>query len=546
MDHRRTSTSYAAQVAPPPQRFSEPYQQRPPSYRRPPESHSPLDFAPEDATILQAAPARPVMVETAPRSASHHGLAPLPGNEVSRSSHRRRQSQAQGPPALARLPQTPPAAPDIPRGPPPSFRNPFVANGPPQPYIPPHFAARPHSMQSDGFSRPSSHSYPTRRVTDTHVPPHHDPQDRRGPTSISTDRASIATGSRRDSSARRASAGERRPSVPDRSPLQKLEVKLDDISKEERRARILEAELAAQEKAEAVARRAREVARKHQTGDAPYHIGRPRRHVSTRVPNAHVSPELDGPVFDGSTLDSPAFDGPAFDMSEPWDPNQPTAHRQGHQAPPKVHPDGEEATSASHRRKSMLPSGYLEGPPARQPSVRNRDLDGAARSSGTTDRSSWSTAPTEPRRRQDSLRNPAPTGLGLSGLEDPESAHYRKQSRGANISRYESHRLSKDLPPTPKASAQSVEDRRESRNSRGSLVAQGKRKDERPSRLKSLRHQLKPEPMDANAAPSHDRLDSSQPGPEDDTATHPTIASFVRFSALSSWTRSQVSGTHVS
>ncbi|KAL5116920.1 hypothetical protein ACEQ8H_005137 [Pleosporales sp. CAS-2024a] len=123
------------------------------------------------------------------------------------AAHRRRQSQHMAPPT--------PAAPDVPRAPPMSYRDPYASKA----------ADRLSSLRAPPYAP---------------LEPLSGAVERRG--------------------------SQRKPSVPDRSPLQKLEGKLDDISKEERRARILEAELLAQEKAEAERRerRAREAAERQQ------------------------------------------------------------------------------------------------------------------------------------------------------------------------------------------------------------------------------------------------------------------------------------------
>ncbi|KAF2754066.1 hypothetical protein EJ05DRAFT_514095 [Pseudovirgaria hyperparasitica] len=90
-----------------------------------------------------------------------------------------------------------------------------------------------------------------------------------------------------------SSSDKRRSSVPDRSPLQKLEVKLDDISKEEKRARVLDAELAAQERKAAIARATQRSVRDATANKRPpQHPSIPdnavspneRRHVSVPIP----------------------------------------------------------------------------------------------------------------------------------------------------------------------------------------------------------------------------------------------------------------------
>ncbi len=206
-----------------------------------------------------------------------------------------------------------PAAPDVPRAPPMSYKDPYAsmaaaARAPPGPPV----------RSSSGRSRdPPIQVNPSRqqatiqsaadRLYHLRSPPYAPVEPLTGAVE------------------RRSSNSTRRPSVPDRSPLQKLEGKLDDISKEERRARILEAELAAQELAEAErrARRAREASERQQrvvsqpvttsekpVASAPNRATSTKRHVS--MPVQHKSPE---------TSDLESEDGVPYDISPPWDPS---------------------------------------------------------------------------------------------------------------------------------------------------------------------------------------------------------------------------------
>jgi len=215
------------------------------------------------------------------------------------SSHRRRQSQYGAPAVDKPLPP----APEVPRAPPSSYKDPYA----PKP------AARGPQRSASASARPRDPAIqlnPSRqqatvrtaadRLYGLRSPPYAPAEPLTG--SVERHRP------------------QRTPSVPDRSPLQKLEGKLDDISKEERRARILEAELAAQEKveAEARARRAREAAARQQrvVSQPGQRVSKPatasvRTSGSKRHVSAPTSPQArDVGVEDGNT----------HDISEPWDP----------------------------------------------------------------------------------------------------------------------------------------------------------------------------------------------------------------------------------
>lgn len=255
---------------------------------------------------------------------------------------------------------------------------------------------------------------------------------------------------------REGSAG-RRPSVPDRSPLQKLEGKLDDISKEERRARIQEAEIAAQEKAEMerAARRARNAASSQQrnvsgperTGAAPARTASNRRNVSMPIQGT----------------DQPQDDDPVVDLTPPWDPSQPAStalakeqrHNSGH------------VTAGSQRQKAR--TSYFEGAGNIATNSKGKDPVGVSRGGSFRERSAPSNASPDEATHKQHRRGysvataAAATGLGLSGLN--ETSHGQRLATGGTISRYDSKRLSKDLPPTPKDSTSS-------RDSRGIAAAQ--------------------------------------------------------------------------
>ncbi|KAH7123891.1 hypothetical protein B0J11DRAFT_568815 [Dendryphion nanum] len=432
MENNRNSGSYSARVA------STPSQPLPDSYtsKRPSSYRRPIDTQPTPTQNQLQAPTTSNTI--ASNSARPVAAAPA-ANGVSRSaSHRRRQSQ-QIPP-LASGTMSPPPAPDVPRGPPPtSYRDPYAPKGGSR-------SSRQYSGRRDppiqqNASRQQAHIQiaPDRLRSPPYAPPE----------SLSGTLEGLG----------RNDPQTRRPSVPDRSPLQKLEGKLDDISKEEKRARMLELELAAQEKAEADmrARRAREAAAKQQrivsgpvkgpqrSDGAPSRTTSTRRHVSMPVQQKPKSPVI-------SELDD-SDDGFMYDISEPWDPSggasrQPTSHAL--------------KTSGSQRQKT---DGL-----GRIPSVKGKEPVGVNRGTGSfRDRTGGTQAGegTEPKaQRVDRKPVPVPTGLGLHGVDELPHA---SRPTGANISRYDSKLLSKDLPLAPQGYGQPGDRRRDSR---GIMAAQ--------------------------------------------------------------------------
>ncbi|KAH5418308.1 hypothetical protein HBI81_084460 [Parastagonospora nodorum] len=398
-------------------------QKRASSYRRPVDAQPtfvPVE-PPATATAMPSNTARPVA--TAPNA-----------NGVSRgSSHRRRQSQHIPPPTTGAMNESVPAAPDVPRAPPMSYKDPYgskaSARGPPR-------------QQSARAGDPAIQLNPSRQQ-----PIIQSAADRlislRSPPYAPVEPLSGAVERR---------GSQRKPSVPDRSPLQKLEGKLDDISKEERRARILEAELIAQEKAEAERRerRAREAAEKQQRvvefhgpsePEAPSNAAPPvrkastRRNVSMPVQNRTMSPAI-------SDMESEI----GYDVSEPWDPSA-----------------GQTATASARQQlpsqKQRASSGSYTSPHtnttiARNHSVKGKEPIGVARGSGSfRDRSAGSA--------QNISRKPIANaaGLGLEGVGDT--------SGGAEVSRANSKRVSSA--PVP-AGRPVSNDRR--RDSRGIMAAQ--------------------------------------------------------------------------
>jgi hypothetical protein len=259
----------------------------------------------------------------------------------------------------------------------------------------------------------------------------------------------------------------RRPSVPDRSPLQKLEGKLDDISKEEKRARMLELELAAQEKAEAEmrARRALEAAKQQRNvsgpvrasdrvGKTPGRASSGRRHVSMPAQSKPRSPVV-------NNLDE-SDDGIGYDLSEPFDPSNRGA------------------------------TGY-ERTVGRTPSKKGKEPVGVSRGSGSfRERAGAARSVDGPEQQVARKSVPAPQGLGLYGVDDVPNVASPAQ---ANVGRYDSRRLSKDLPPVPNTSLNNNERRRDSR---GIMAAQMEMEQQRLDQKSGTRgfDYLQPQPHD--------------------------------------------------
>jgi hypothetical protein len=286
----------------------------------------------------------------------------------------------------------------------------------------------------------------------------------------------------------------RKPSVPDRSPLQKLEGKLDDISKEERRARMLEAELAAQEKAEAEmrARRARDAAERERLEEAqampgaanpasaPHRNSSTRRHVSMPVQNKPMSPTL-------SDIESEV----GYDITEPWDPSAGRTATTA-AAPRRIPSQKQHRASSGSYRVPHTDAGI-----ARNPSIKGKEPMGVPRGGGSfRDRSAGPTA-------QHIGRKPVPStsGLGLVGVDDT--------SAGAEVTRANNKRISS----APIAAEKNLSNERR-RDSRGILAAQLEMEQQEIDNKANAREisPLRPQPYDPPLAPkSHKSVGFSEP-----------------------------------
>jgi hypothetical protein len=397
-------------------------QKRGSSYRRP------IDAQPTFAPVQD-----PAMSATIPSNTARP-VATAPSNGVSRgASNRRRQISPIPPPTSGAMQESVPAAPDVPRAPPSSYKDPYASKS----------SSRGPPRQQSGRSRdPAIQLNPSRqqptiqsaadRLLNLRSPPYAPVE----PLSGSVERRN----------------SQRKPSVPDRSPLQKLEGKLDDISKEERRARILEAELAAQEKAEAEmrARRAQKAAAAQQqrvtsqpmpriekTATAPHRTASTRRNISMPIQNKPMSPAI-------SDIESEV----GYDLTEPWDPS---TSRAAPASAPQRAPSQKQPRPISGSYRVPHTDVHV----ARNPSIKGKEPIGVARGSGSfRDRSAGPTA-------QNIHRKPlvAATGLGLLGVDDA--------SAGAEVTRNNSKRVSS----APSPAARSISSERK-RDSRGILAAQ--------------------------------------------------------------------------
>ncbi|KAM5355258.1 hypothetical protein ACJ41O_001904 [Fusarium nematophilum] len=232
------------------------------------ESPSAVSFAPQGL-----APRPPSYQRGAPRESAGE---PSDSRRARRPSHQHEEFDDEPSPA-------PPAAPEVPRGPPVSYRHPYGNGGLPYTYTASGAPAPPQpydsSQQPDDMDNEEHYQRSSGRAGDHQ-------QSNRAPVD----------GARRESSAsaydqppsRRATTGggsdRRRMFADDRSPLQRLELTLDSITKEEKRARV-----------EAAERRARErqalKAGKQPVGQQPRpHERKPSVAYSERRPSAAATP----------------------------------------------------------------------------------------------------------------------------------------------------------------------------------------------------------------------------------------------------------------
>ncbi|WYZ44155.1 hypothetical protein EsH8_VII_000591 [Colletotrichum jinshuiense] len=164
---------------------------------------------------------------------------------------------------------TPPAAPDVPQGPPVSFRHPYgngglpytlPAPGPPRPprqpspLVSPEDDMNPEEYYKDSAAERQQQDHPPLDRSQQTLDSKNETQPPRDPQSSSRRRSTGGAGRYAQGQGRKASVGgSGRKFATDRSPLQRLELTLDSITKEEKRARVEAAERRAREKAAAKA-----------------------------------------------------------------------------------------------------------------------------------------------------------------------------------------------------------------------------------------------------------------------------------------------------
>ncbi|RAR14944.1 metallo-dependent phosphatase [Stemphylium lycopersici] len=396
--------------------------QRRTSYRRPADAQ-PAGASPPESAMSNAMPsniARPVS------TASSNG-----------SGSRRRNSKIILPPTTGAMNEPVPAAPEVPRAPPSSYRDPY-ARGTKVPARTTSARSRDPAIQLNPSRQQATIQTAADRLYNLRSPPYAPVE----PLAGAVGRRPSQRGG---------------PSVPDRSPLQKLEGKLDDISKEERRARMLEAELAAQEKAEAEMRerRAREAAREaaqkqqrvvshpvptsEKNSGASNQASSSKRHVSMPTENKHMSPRSQ--ISEGES-----DDGYAHDFPEPWNP---TASEGGAVQP---------AQQATRQKGKAIPVEYQQVP----------HTDGAV--ARTTSRKGKEPVRSSPRGGSYSDRSALPSqrdhkpdantaGLGLVGVAGtsagsdfarPTRIQGRRDSRGIMAAQMEMQQDSIDQKGAPR------------------------------------------------------------------------------------------------
>ncbi|KAJ4988073.1 hypothetical protein SVAN01_06485 [Stagonosporopsis vannaccii] len=430
MENSRASGTYATRISSPPtaQQHYETFPQKRNSYRRPADVR-PQPQDPSMATMVPSNTARPV-------------AAPISNGASRGSSHRRRQSQ-QIPPTTGALAEPMPAAPDVPRAPPSSFKDPYAKTTTRSSRDPP-------IQVNASRQQPTVHSA-AGRLYGLRSPPYAPVE----PLSGTVERRS----------------SQRKPSVPDRSPLQKLEGKLDDISKEERRARILEAELAAQERVEAErrARRAREAAEKDKLAaekpvptyepipDSTDRTGNNKRHVSQptheTVPDSslrtdsnkrRVSAPLQSHPKSPDISDLESEDGYIYDLSEPWDPSAaqavavPAPHRVSSQKQPRL-------TSISKVPQADPTIARTTSIKGKEPAAVSRGMDNFRDRTVAPATPATSAAPPVQQIRRKPIEHPIGSLTPLSGL-GLEDAGIDDTLGGAEVLRSNSSALTKDSP----------------------------------------------------------------------------------------------------
>ncbi|KAL2155221.1 hypothetical protein VTH82DRAFT_3897 [Thermothelomyces myriococcoides] len=350
---------------------------------------------------------------TSPTASSFagHGLTPRPPSlpygadqyppELT-DNRRRRRSRAQEQdteyaPSVTNNPP-PPAAPDAPRAPPPSSQYAYTASSA-QPSYPPK------EPPVQGIGRQDSQKENQGNIGQKTQPPErardmHEESIAFQPQRVGTDpslgsmsplpngrqrRASAAEQSLQKSARRRSAAGRPKTFADVRSPLQRLELTLDSISKEDKRARVEAAERAARERA-ATAKEGAAQQPSVPAGDMP------------TTPIASTRPARDGGPLSQNPPDFPMSDDPAGPISKTSPPSS--------RIPPQAQSSGIPQRNLSFRERAargdvkipddldVLPSREAAGPPA-GPDVRTPPRSGAGRLKKNSQAEPWPTRVSE-------------------------------------------------------------------------------------------------------------------------------------------------------
>jgi hypothetical protein len=292
------------------------------------------------------------------------GLAPRPpslpydaanqNDDEFSEKRRRRESRNRDQPYEGKGNTAPPAAPDVPRAPPPvSYKEPYGSGAPTRtrsnrrsegPVSSSQGVAAEYYARRGSASNGKSHLRPDDLEWDPQKPERIDTLDRR-------DRQG-SLGSEGDSKQRS------REWAPDRSPLQRLEITLDSITKEEKRARVEEAE---------------RVAKAKQNGEKP-------KQNSVRFRNRPVAKGVDSIAKQEST--EMVDDTPARDLgTRPKDAS--TVQRRGTLEKQRQDPSGPDATGVTVQvldyqdrddNQYAPNTGRNANPPQRGQSIRDRSF----------------------------------------------------------------------------------------------------------------------------------------------------------------------------
>lgn len=239
---------------------------------------------------------------------------------------------------------TPPAAPEVPRAPPVSYRHPYGNGG------------LPYTVPASEATAPPQQSYPA----------HEDEMDtnyysRGSGRAGNQDYGPAPTEHRRVAS---GPSGRRRKFAEDRSPLQRLELTLDSITKEEKRARVEAAEQRARQRA---AVRADQEAIEHQ--QVRFHDRQPSTsHGQRRVTPADAAAAATAATAVSASRKAP----PAEEYSEPYTEPYPEPDIERHRGVSREIPYEEPRGGRRDKHRDAWEETPREAPVHREQSSRHR------------------------------------------------------------------------------------------------------------------------------------------------------------------------------